>query len=107
MTHPVDELTNDPQRFATAEGLRWIPGELLVGQVRVVLERAGWLNDVDAPATLADSEFGAPDRGVESCGEVDVVHHPAGFEVRFSSRDQQVAHREVGLRTVQVCPHLV
>src|SRR4029450_9241834 len=94
-------------RVAATEGPRWIPRELLLGQVRVVLELPGWLDDVDAPAPLPPGELSAPDRGVESCAEVDVVHRPAGLEVRFASRDQQIAHREVRLRTVQVHARLV
>src|SRR4029450_4019442 len=94
-------------RVAATEGPRWIPRELLLGQVRVVLELPGWLDDVDAPAPLPPGELSAPDRGVESCAEVDVVHRPAGLEVRFASREQQIAHREVRLRTVQVHARLV
>jgi len=60
MTDPVDKLANNAQRLAATEGLRWIPRELLVGQVRVVLERPGWLDDVDAPAALTAGELGAP-----------------------------------------------
>src|ERR671937_2015942 len=101
MTDPVDKLANDAQRLAATEGLRRIPRELLVGHVRVVLELPGWLDDVDAPAALTAGELGAPDRGVESCAEVDVVHHSASLEVRFAPRDQQIADREVCLRTVQ------
>ena len=66
-----------------------------------------WLDDVNAPAALTAGKLSAPDRGVESCGEVDVIHHPAALEIRFASRDQQIAHREVSLRTVQVDAHLV
>src|SRR6476646_10694385 len=82
MTDPVDELLNNAERLAATEGLRWIPREPLVGQVRVVLVLPGRLDDVDAPAALAGGELGAPDRGVESGAEVDVVHHAAGLEVR-------------------------
>jgi hypothetical protein len=46
----------------------------------------------------SSSGFGAPDRGVESCAELDVVHHSAGLEVRFAPRDQQIADREVWSR---------
>ena len=104
MTDPVNELANDAHRLAAAEGLRRIPRKLLVGQVRVVLELSGGLDDVDAPAALTAGELGAPDRGVERCCEVDVVHDPARFEVRFAPRNQQIAHREVGLRAVQDTP---
>src|SRR5215472_8956305 len=56
---------------------------------------------------LTAGELGGPDRGVERCGEVDVVHHPARLEVRFAPRDEQIAHREVCLRAVQVHARLV
>src|SRR6476620_7427470 len=64
MTDPVDKLANDAQRLAATEGLRWISWEPLVSQVRVVLERPGWLDDVDVPAALSDGELGPPDGGV-------------------------------------------
>src|SRR6476469_9254094 len=82
--------------------MRWIPRELLVGQVRVVLELSGWLDHVDTPLAIPARKLSAPDRSVESCCEVDVVHHSAGFEVRFPPGNQEIAHREVCLRTVQV-----
>src|SRR5436190_1035257 len=88
MTGPVDKLANDTQGLTATEGLGWIPRELLVGQVRVVLEVPGGLDDVDARAVLAAGELGTPDRGVERSGEVDVVHHPARLEVRFAPRDK-------------------
>src|SRR5689334_8868066 len=101
MTDPVDELADDAKRLAGAKGVRWIPRKLLVGQVRVVLELPGRLDDVDAPTALTARELGAPDRGVESGGEVDVVHHAAGLEVRFAARYEQIAHSELRLRAVQ------
>src|SRR6478672_9080443 len=107
MADPVDELANDAQRFAATEGLRWIPREFLVGDVGVVLELPSGLDDVDAPAAIAGGKFGTPNGGVESCAEVDVVHHSVCFEVRFATRDQQLAHRQVSLRTVQVHACLV
>src|SRR6185437_4794751 len=107
MTDPVEELTNDTQGLAAAEGQGWIPRKLLVGQVRVVLEDPGGLDDVDAPAAFAARELGAPDRCVERSGEVDVVHHAARLEVRFAPRDKQIAHREVCLRAVEIHALLV
>src|ERR1041385_7220225 len=101
VTAPVDELADDAQGLSATKGLRRIPRELLVGHVRVVLELPGWLDDVDAPAAFTAGELGAPDRGVERCGEVDVVHHPARLEVGFAPRDEQIAYREVSLRAVQ------
>src|SRR5215210_1714785 len=107
VTDPVEELTNDAQRFAAAERLRWIPGEPLVGEVGVVLELPQRLDDVDAPTTLTGGELGAPDRGVERCGEVDVVHQAARLEVRFAPGHQQLADRKVCLRAMQVHARLV
>src|SRR4051812_44979603 len=85
VTDPVGDLAHDPQRLAAAERVRRVPGELLVGDVGVVLELALRLDHVDTPATLAGSKLGAPDRGVKGRGEVDVVHHPAGLEVRLAA----------------------
>src|SRR4051812_13936419 len=79
---PVEELADNAQWLATAEGLRRIPGELLVGQVGVVLELAARFDDVYAPAPLTGSEFGAPHSGVEGRREVDVRHDPVVLEVR-------------------------
>src|SRR5580765_6778953 len=107
MTDPVEELANDAQRLAAAKGLRWIPGELLVGDIGVVLELAHRLDDVDASPALTGGELGAPDRGVESCAEVDVVHHSAGLKVRLLPGHQQLAYREVCLCSVEVHARLV
>src|SRR5262245_41027087 len=100
MTDPVDELANNAERLAATKRVRRIPWKLLVGQVRVVLEVPGWLDDVDAPAAFTAGELGAPDRGVESGAEVDVVHYAAGLEVRLAPRDQEIAHRELCPRAV-------
>src|SRR6185436_21050513 len=107
MPDPPGELPDDAQRLAAAEGPRRVPRELLVGHVRVVLELTGGLDDVDAPAALAAGQLGAPDRGVEGRREVDVVHHPARFEVRFAPGNQQIASRQLRLRAVQVHARLV
>src|ERR1700749_1070092 len=68
MTGPVDDLTDDAQGLTATEGPGWIPRKLLVGQVRVVLELPGGLDDVDARAVLAAGQLGAPDGGVERSG---------------------------------------
>src|SRR5262245_8024312 len=102
MTDPLDKLADDPQRLAATERLRRITGELLVGQVWVVLERPGWLDHEDPAATLTAGELGSPDGRVERCGEVDVVHDSAGLEVRFAPRNEQIADGEVCLRAVQI-----
>src|SRR5680860_693503 len=102
VTDPIDEFAHDAQRLAAAEGLRRVPGELLVSDVGVVFESACRLDDVYPPAPLTRSELGAPDRGVEGCSEVHVVHHPVLLEVRLPARHQHLAHCEVRLRAVQV-----
>src|SRR5262245_25948060 len=107
MTDPVDQLANDAQRLAATERLRWIPRELLVGDIGVVLELAHRLDDVDAPTALTGGELGAPDRGVKSCAEVDVVHHSAGLKVRLLPGHQQLAYCEVCLCSVEVHARLV
>ena len=89
MTDPVDELADDAERFAGAVGLGRVAGKFLVGEVRVVLERTGRLDDVDAFTTVAPGQLAAPDRGVQRCGEVDVVHHPAGRRAASAARDHQ------------------
>ena len=43
------QFTRDAQGRATAEGLRGVPRESLVGDVGVVLELTGWFNEIDAP----------------------------------------------------------
>src|SRR5690606_18287656 len=61
---PFGDLADDSQRRARAVGLGRVAGEFLVGQVRVVEELAGRLDDVDALPPLALRELAAPDRGV-------------------------------------------
>ena len=83
------------------------PGNFLSVTLGVVLEVAHRLDDVDAPTALTGRELGAPDRGVESCAEVDVVHHSAGLKVRLLPGHQQLAYREVCLCSVEVHARLV
>src|SRR3712207_8014113 len=59
---------------------------LLVGHVRVVLERAGRLNDVDARFTNAGGQLGGEAGAVAQGGEVDVVHDDLGPVVRPEDR---------------------
>ena len=62
-------LGDDAQRVARPVGLRGVAGESLVGHVRVVLERADGLDDVDVPpAPLPASAVAssAPQAGVST-----------------------------------------
>ena len=70
---PSVQLADDPHRHTGAVGPRRVTRELLVGQVRVVLQLAVDLDDVDAARAVATSELGAPRRGVEGSGDVYVI----------------------------------
>ncbi len=69
---PIGDFADDPERIAGAVRLRRIARELLVGQVGIVLERAGRLDDVDPPSPLARRQLGAPDGGIQGGGQVDI-----------------------------------
>ena len=58
MAFPVQNLAYDTKRI-TRSILRRIAGEFLVGQVGIVLERPGRLDNMDATAPLTLSEFRA------------------------------------------------
>ena len=77
MRFPFGDLADDPERVAGTVGTGRVAGEALVGEVGVVLEGAGRLDDVDPLAPLPLRQLAAPDRGVERGGEVD----PGDFAV--------------------------
>src|SRR5690348_12792405 len=58
LADPVVHLGDDPQRFPAAVGTGGVAGELLVGDVRVVLVGAGRLDEVDARSGVARRELG-------------------------------------------------
>ncbi len=101
MPDPIYEFTNDTQRIAATERLRGIPGELLVGHVRVIFELARRFDEIDTPGILTDCKFGSPCGGVEGGCEVDVIHLPALFKVGLPTRDQQVPGNELCLGAMQ------
>ena len=73
---PFRDLADDSERRAGAVGFGGIAGESLVGEVGIVLERAGRLDDVDALAGVLLSfgpfrQLAPPDRRVERAREVD------------------------------------
>ena len=55
MAHPIQELAHNAQRLTTTERTRRI--ELLVGHIRVVLEVARRLDEVDAPRAVTDGQL--------------------------------------------------
>src|SRR5450631_3089334 len=81
-----------------------VAGESLVGHVRVVLERADVLGDVDVPPRPTPGQRGpqlrCPGGCVHERGEVDVVGHPALLEVGAVAGDELGAGPERGLRPV-------
>ena len=101
---PAVHLADDAQRVAGAVGLRDVPGEPLVGHVRVVLEGALGLHDVDVTPLLGPGQRGGQLRSPGGClhqrAEVDVVRHPARLEVGAVAGDQVIAGLEHGLRPV-------
>jgi hypothetical protein len=80
---PVGDLADDAQRRGAAVGTRRIARELLVGDVRVVLELGGGLDLVDVRLCAGVVRLG-PQHGhlggqagtVEQGREVDVIHRP-------------------------------
>ena len=60
MSDPVRDLVHDAHRFAATKGLRRISGEFLVGHVRVVLDHALRLDDVDPTSAFTLGHLGPP-----------------------------------------------
>jgi len=99
---PGGELAEDSQRRARAIGPRRVARELLVGEVRVILDRPGRLDDVDPPRPVADRELGAPRRGVERGGQVHERRGPSLTVVRGAPHLDRVTGRQGGLGAVEV-----
>ena len=79
MANPILDLANNAQRIAASVGRGDVAGEFLVGEVRVVLERARWLDDVNSASRAFLSfrvprKLGAPGGGVERSAEIDVAN---------------------------------
>lgn len=99
---PRGDLADDAQRIAGAVGAGRIAGEFPIGEVGVVLELAVGRDDVDALARLALSrlslrQFGAPDRSLQSRGEVDEVRCLDRAVVGHEAGDEEVAGFQIGL----------
>jgi hypothetical protein len=67
MPLPLRYLSNDTQGIAGAVGEGRIAGKLLIGQVGVINNWAGRLDQVDARRPIAGGELRSPDGGIE-CG---------------------------------------
>ena len=108
-TWPIEHLTNDAQRVSGAVGLHDVARELLVRDVRVVLERSHGLHLVHVPALTCTPlgqtlltratpvlenqrhrQLSSPDSGVQQRSEVDGVHHPTRVEAGEPPRHQLI-----------------
>jgi hypothetical protein len=85
MADPILGLAGDPQRMERAVGGGDVAGEFLVGEVGIVLERAGRLDDVDASTAFAFGRLGAPGGGFQRGAELDVLQ-PAIHEIAAEAR---------------------
>ncbi|KAG1265387.1 hypothetical protein G6F65_014198 [Rhizopus arrhizus] len=97
---PLHNLPRNPQRLITPIRTRRVPGKLLVGHVRVVLERPGRLHHIHARSPLTASHLRSQPGALGNRGEVDVVHHHTVAIVGAEARAQQLAHREVSAGAV-------
>src|SRR6476659_3600255 len=99
MAFPILDLADDLQRIAGPVGGGDVAGEFLVGEVGIVLERAGRLYDIDAPAATALRQLRAPGRRVERRREIDVLQLPVD-EVAAVAGAEQAADGQVRLGAV-------
>ena len=68
---PRRDLADHAQRGAAAIGFGRVAGKALVGEVRIVLERPGRLDDIDALEAVSLGQLTPPGRRVERAREVD------------------------------------
>ena len=99
MRLPLLDIADHAERLARAVGLGRIAGEALVGEVRIVLERPGRLDDIDALTALTLGQLAPPDRRIERAGEVDPRQLAVGVVGGEAGREK-VAHGEVGAGAV-------
>src|SRR5690606_34901209 len=97
---PAFDFADDLQGMDAAVGPRRIARELLVGDIGVVLERAGGHDEIHPWPAGAPGHVGGQPGALWNAREVDVVHHHAVVVVGPEARAQQVAYREVGFRPV-------
>ena len=72
---PAVELADDSQGELTSVGARGIAGELFIGDIWVVFEFSGRLNNINSWFTSTFSYFcGKPSAFGQGC-EINVVHH--------------------------------
>ena len=83
-------------------GHRRIAGELLIGEVRVVLDGSGGFYQIDAFTAFSLGEFGAPDGGIQCGGEKDVPGILSFAIVRVVAGCDEVADPQIGFGAVEV-----
>src|SRR6476661_9657027 len=88
-TLPARDLLDDPQWLGRSVGPGRVPGEALVGDVRVVFDRAECLDPEHPSGPLAASELGSQWRALARGRQVDVFGLTARAVVRAPSRCEQ------------------
>src|SRR3954454_16573741 len=96
---PFSQLADHPEGLTTAVRTCGIAGELLVGDVGVILKRPRRLNGVHTRCgiTLREicGDLGGQTSAVDQCGEVDVVHEDLGTVVRGITSRQEFARTQI------------
>jgi len=101
MSRPAGQFADDAHRILRPVRQRRIAREPLVGHVRVVLDRAQRLDQIDASRRVADGELGSRGCGIQRLRHVDVARDPIVAEVGPSSRLDEVADLQLRLRAVE------
>src|SRR5690606_26276464 len=99
MRLPLLDLADNAERFARAVGLSRIAGKALVGEVGIVLEGPGRLDDIDTLAPLSLRQLTPPCRRIERAGEVDPRQLAVGVVGGEAGREQ-IPRREIGAGAV-------
>ena len=73
MPHPVRDLADYSHGLPGAVGPGRISGKLFVRYVRVILQRALRLHNVDATSAFAFGQLGSPHGGIQGLRHIDVV----------------------------------
>src|SRR6476660_8146934 len=106
-TLPARDLLDDPQWLRRPVGPGRVPGEALVGHVRVVLDRAEWLDPIHPSGPVAASELGGQWCPLARGRQVDVSGLTPRAVVRAPARREQVTRTQVGPGPVEERPGVV
>jgi len=97
---PVQDFAHDSQWLSGAVGPGWIPRELFICQIGVILDDAGGLHTIDPARQITHCKFSSPYRRIECCGQIDIVGFITLAIVRAMAGLQQVPQFQVGFCTV-------